>query len=217
MKNSNMGFQKFEKLSKKGKKRILEICRTAAQVFSEKGYISASLSDIAHAAGLSKGGIFYYFSTKEELLFLVLYFYMESTLTRLKKELEACSTPYEKIYVLIHHHIQNYVDNQAESRLALRERVNLSSMYLDVIKKMEKEYKDIVISLIEPVIRGRYKRAERLTLTSYTLLGMCTLPYTWFNPKGRTKPDELADVIYDLFIGGIETQNPTQTKRSKSG
>ena len=36
---------------------IREICRTAAQVFFEKGYDGASMQDIADAGGLTKAGL----------------------------------------------------------------------------------------------------------------------------------------------------------------
>jgi AcrR family transcriptional regulator len=39
----------------------------AQEVFAEKGFVSATLDDIAKAAGYSKGAIYKYFSTKEEL------------------------------------------------------------------------------------------------------------------------------------------------------
>ena len=69
MENIYFELQKFEKLTEKGKKRIPAICDAAAQIFSEKGYLTSTLWDIAQAAGITKGGIFHYFSTKEELLF----------------------------------------------------------------------------------------------------------------------------------------------------
>ena len=64
---------KFESFTDKGREKIAEICTVAARVFSEKGYLAATLGDVAKAAGMTKGGIFHYFSTKEELLFLILY------------------------------------------------------------------------------------------------------------------------------------------------
>jgi AcrR family transcriptional regulator len=39
----------------------------AEEVFAEKGFIPATLDDIAKAAGYSKGAIYKYFSTKEDL------------------------------------------------------------------------------------------------------------------------------------------------------
>lgn len=213
LESAHIELEKFESLTAKGKRRIPEICDAAAKVFSEKGYLAASLGDIAHVVGLTKGGIFHYFSTKEELLFLILYRYMVSTLQALKRKLETCKTPYDKIYVFIHHHIKNYQDNQAESRLALNERVNLPAKYLDIIKALEREYRGILTSLIKPIMGGRKRKPERITLAAYTLLGMCTLPYAWYNPKGKVTPKELGDLIYEIFVGGLENRSLRLPKR----
>ncbi len=213
LKDAHIDLEKFENLTAKGKRRIPEICDAAAEVFSEKGYLAASLGDIARAVGLTKGGIFHYFSTKEELLFLILYRYMDSTLQALKTKLKACKTPHDKIYVFIHHHIKNYQDNQAESRLALSERANLPARFLDVIKALEREYRGILRSLVEPIMGRGKKTPEKITLATYTLLGMCTLPYAWYNPKGKVTPKELGDLIYQIFVGGLENRSLALPKR----
>lgn len=43
------------------------IVRTAATVFSERGFFGASMSDLLEAAGLQKGGLYNHFASKEEL------------------------------------------------------------------------------------------------------------------------------------------------------
>ncbi len=50
------------------KKYILE---QAADVFSQKGYTEASIDDIVDAAGISKGGIYNYFNSKEEIFLAI--------------------------------------------------------------------------------------------------------------------------------------------------
>ncbi len=47
--------------------RPSEIVQAAYQVFSEKGFASARLDDIARRAGVSKGALYLYFETKQDL------------------------------------------------------------------------------------------------------------------------------------------------------
>lgn len=49
------------------KARRKEILRVAARVFAERGLREATVSDIAHAAGLSHGLIYHYFDSKDAL------------------------------------------------------------------------------------------------------------------------------------------------------
>ena len=96
--------EKFEKHTEKDKKKIDIICQAAAKVFYEKGFLSATLADISSAAGTTKGSIFLFFATKDELLFLILYRYHELALAQLKQELNSSNSAYEKIYT----YIRNY-------------------------------------------------------------------------------------------------------------
>lgn len=47
--------------------RPQEIVQAALEVFAEKGFAAARLDDIARRAGVSKGALYLYFETKEEL------------------------------------------------------------------------------------------------------------------------------------------------------
>ncbi len=51
------------------KKKILE---SSIRLFSEKGIHQATLADIAAAAGISKGTLFYYYKSKDDLLYDIL-------------------------------------------------------------------------------------------------------------------------------------------------
>ncbi len=49
-----------------------QILNAARRLFAEQGYFKCKVSDIAHEAGMSQGNIYWYFSSKEELLKAVL-------------------------------------------------------------------------------------------------------------------------------------------------
>ncbi len=207
---------KYDGFTEKGKKRIAEICRAAAGVFYERGYLSSTISDISAAVGKTKGGIFHYFSTKEELLFLILYRYYEYTLNKLKEDLNACNSPHEKIYTYIRSFIMGYRDKQIESRLALNERGNLPPKYLEIIKEKEKEFVSILRSLVDNLLNKKDRSKNSVTFLTYSLLGMCTWPYRWFNPQGEISPEELAQVIYQIFMGEIPIHNLAAGKTASS-
>ncbi|WP_054691944.1 TetR family transcriptional regulator [Desulfosarcina cetonica] len=60
---------KFNNFTEKGRKQIDQICLTAAKVFGQNGYLSATLSDVALAAGTTKGGYFTIFQPKKSCSF----------------------------------------------------------------------------------------------------------------------------------------------------
>src|SRR5437773_6710670 len=74
-----MGIPKTVKAAKAAKAapndaRRAEICRTAAQIFRDRGFDATSVSDIARALGLTKAGLYHHFESKEALLFEIMMF-----------------------------------------------------------------------------------------------------------------------------------------------
>jgi len=58
----------MSKTKKNFANRRREIAAIAEQLFLEKGYESTNIKDILEATGLSKGGFYHYFGTKEEII-----------------------------------------------------------------------------------------------------------------------------------------------------
>ena len=195
--------QSQNKYTEKGKLKINLICRKAVKVFSRKGYAFATLADVANAAGMSKAGIFHYFSMKEELLFVILNRYMDYTLHELKRKIKSARTPSDKIRTLVYHHIGHYRNNPDESRLILHESGNLPKQYRKILVGKQKEYMGILISAIEDLIEDTEDKYQRAKIIAYSLIGMCNWPYMWFDPNGPVSPETLAKEICDIFFGTL--------------
>jgi AcrR family transcriptional regulator len=57
-----------ERLERKRGRRIAEILSTAAELFGERGYDAVSLEDVADRLDVTKGSLYYYFASKDELV-----------------------------------------------------------------------------------------------------------------------------------------------------
>src|SRR6185436_17275852 len=56
------------RLERKRGRRIQEILATAAALFGERGYDAVSLEDVADRLDVTKGSLYYYFASKDELV-----------------------------------------------------------------------------------------------------------------------------------------------------
>jgi AcrR family transcriptional regulator len=57
--------------SEKEKRRML-IIQSAAEVFKRKGYVNSTMQDIVNETGMSRGWVYIYFSSKEEIMQAIL-------------------------------------------------------------------------------------------------------------------------------------------------
>jgi len=78
-----------------------QILRAACQIFSERGYDGCKVADIAKRANMSQGNIYWYFSSKEEMLKAALTDGFEALGTLMHKAAALHTTASEKIDYLI--------------------------------------------------------------------------------------------------------------------
>jgi AcrR family transcriptional regulator len=91
----------------KGWEMAVRIGKTAAKLFNKRGYLETSMNDIAAKAKISKGGVYHYFSSKDEILYFILSNYMDLILTDLEQKLSKIETNVLKIKFIISRHINN--------------------------------------------------------------------------------------------------------------
>ena len=74
-----------------------EILKASLAIISEKGSANVTLESIAKAAGFSKGGITYYYSSKEALFKEVFQYFLTLVYEHTKTEISKFDDPLEKI------------------------------------------------------------------------------------------------------------------------
>src|SRR5580704_1903042 len=76
-------------------RRLAKILVHATNVFCEKGYAAASMRDLSRASGVSLSNLYYYFESKEELLFLIQKDTFTTIVARLRERLDEIDDPAE--------------------------------------------------------------------------------------------------------------------------
>ena len=81
--------------------RKTQIVQAALEVFVEKGYDAANVSDVAQKAGVSQGTIYHYFPSKDELLWAAYEAWeVQSLYGEIQQALDASSSPTEQLRML---------------------------------------------------------------------------------------------------------------------
>src|SRR5664279_5268497 len=86
-------------------RRFSEILDHATEVFADKGYEGASMRDLSRLSGMSLAGLYYYFDSKEKLLYLIQKHTFTTIVNRLRRRLEASHDPEQRIRIFVHNHV----------------------------------------------------------------------------------------------------------------
>ena len=73
--------------------RPRELLDAALRVFAERGYRNTSIDDVAHAAGVTKGAVYHYFATKEDLLLHAIEHYHDRAFGEIDEVLRGAGGP----------------------------------------------------------------------------------------------------------------------------
>jgi AcrR family transcriptional regulator len=182
--------------------RINTIAKVSAQLFAEKGYLQTSMEDIAAAAKVTKGGVYHYFGSKNDILYFICSTYVEFDVENLDLSLSSIDTTEKKIEFIIFRHIEHYSTHVFAARTLLNEACNLPTRHFREVKDREKKYFSIVSGVLSQCHSTR-GRKEVVTALALTLFGMMNWLYSWYDPKGNFTPKDISRLIYEVFMNGV--------------
>lgn len=179
------------------------ILKSAAELFAEKGFSTTTIVELADACQSSRGALYHYFSSKEEILTRILEEHVSNMLDVLVELGEQRLAPEEHLRAVARTIMRLNTENQAEQSVLLNDWNQLDEKKRHEIGALQRR----ILSIIRDVLT-RLDRRHRLTPRSATtymmsLLGSLNYTFAWFDPKGPVSPEEYADQVVDLFLHGF--------------
>ncbi len=195
-----------------------EILRAAARLFQQQGYDATSMSDIAAALKLSKGGLYHHFASKNEILYNIVLHAMEIAEERVIKVVRrideasiggaGVDATEARLRTLIRLHIQVVLGPEdREITVMLHENHPLPPALRRKINGRKKDYLHFVENLIADVQRdAQRKRNSPSPVTpraaAFALVGMINWIYLWYKPGGPLTEEALVQQFTDIFFRG---------------
>jgi AcrR family transcriptional regulator len=183
-------------------RRLGLILDHATEVFCEKGYEGASMRDLSRATGMSLAGLYYYFESKERLLFLIQKHTFTTILAKLKARLEDVADPEQRIRIFILNHLEYSVSNQRGLKVLSHEDESLKNGLSSEIAGIKREYYRICLGLMESLRRERGLDFNARTAVM-SLFGMINWIYTWYRPRVDGNAEALARQMGNIVLNGI--------------
>ena len=187
-------------------KRAL-ITDAAVEVFAEKGFHLARVSDIAKRAGVADGTIYLYFKNKEDLLLTIFEEKMDLLLSSLGEVLEGIDDPLARVRAFARFHFQQVHDNRSTAEV-LQVELRLSNKFLKEYRPEKLwAYLGVFGQIVrEGQARGIFRSDIDTFITSWAFFGaMDELAMQWVlaRDQSRFPLEAAADQIANVFIRGM--------------
>lgn len=192
--------------------RRAEIIRAAADVFKSNGYRGTSLADIAQVVGTDRATLYYYVSSKEELLDEVVTDVVMANVEsvavlrdapgrapdKLRELVVGLMVSYAEHFPFLYVYLQENLAHVAESRRDWAEQMR------QLNRRWEDAVTDIVVQGIE---EGSLRPITDPRVMAYGIIGMVSWTNRWFNPD-RAKVDaaSIGEAYARMLLGGMEVQ-----------
>jgi AcrR family transcriptional regulator len=99
--------------------RKREIALAALDLFAEKGFEATPISQIAEAAGISKGSVYLYFTSKEDLIFHAVGTWVDQIMEQTGSEVPADMPPPQRLRTLVHAVVEVFISDERSVRIAV--------------------------------------------------------------------------------------------------
>ena len=183
-------------------RRLAEILAHATEVFCKKGYEGASMRDLSRDSGMSLAGLYYYFESKERLLYLIQKHTFTTIVQRLKARLEGVTDPEDRIRIFILNHLEYFLANQAAMKVLSHEDEALKNGFGSEIAAIKREYYRICVGLLDELEARARSCNSRTRIAVLSLFGMMNWIYTWHNPRVDADAASIAREMGDIFLRG---------------
>ncbi len=201
--------------------KLQKILKTSARIFAEKGFHRTSIRDIARATGMSLAGLYYYFRTKEELLFLIQEQCFLTLLQRWEKAVSQETDVRSRIRTCAENHLGFFLHNMNEMKVMAHEDESLTGEFQEKILLLKRRYVKILMDLLGELRGPEGGKGIDLRVAAFSLFGMMNWIYTWYNPRRDLPLPELLEQMLRIYFFGIlkgdKVEEPWFTSSSQRG
>jgi AcrR family transcriptional regulator len=186
-------------------KRWNEVVAAAAEVFEEQGYPTATLQDIGRRLGLLKGSLYYYISSKEELLFEILQRGHSLGLTLIEEAPDVASAdPPVRLAEFIRRWTEGVLGADPGMHFVERDVQHLGSERRAAILAMRDRIHRFPADIVRDGIeRGFFDPSVNPGVVANNLFNVLNTTGRWYRDTGPVALEELITWYTKLFLRGL--------------
>lgn len=196
----------------KSPERRVAILEAAIEVFAERGYHAARVSDIAKVAQVADGTIYLYFRNKEELLLKIFEEKMELLLQGVTAALEGVDDPLDRVRAFARFHFDAVERYPALSEV-LQVELRLSNKFIKEYRPQQLyDYLRVFESILKDgQARGVVRKDVDTFLSMWAFFGALDeigMQSVLSRRKGLFHLPTAAEQVANIFIRGLSTAPP---------
>ncbi|MEM7271803.1 MAG: TetR/AcrR family transcriptional regulator [Actinomycetota bacterium] len=188
-----------DRAAKRRAQRRDMIIAAAEEELAVSGLAGTTLAGVGDRVGLSKGALYYYVSSRDELLALVLSVGLEDIQAEAAAEAGPDAAPVDELRSFGRAHVRLSVERPS-GQLIIGNLDYLAAT--DATADLMHEHEAVVRGIVERAVEADQLRPVHPVVASATFFGAMNTIARTFDPTGDLSLVEMTDAALDLLLGG---------------
>jgi TetR/AcrR family transcriptional regulator, cholesterol catabolism regulator len=191
-----------------------EIIASAVELFAERGFRAVTIDDIAKNLGYTKSVVYYYFESKNEILWQIFNRIHDGYFGTISAIVERNLEPEFALLEIVRGHALMVMERRDWTAIYNREESELDEKQRKVHMQRRREYDAIVKRVYKDGVDKGVFRDIPPNVAMAGLLGMCNSLYSWYKEKGPIPAAQIADYFIGILANGYMLNAKSETDAS---
>jgi len=179
----------------------------ALTLFAERGFEGASVQEVVATAGVTKGAMYHYFSSKDDLLYEIYARVLRMQMERLEKVAAKELPVEERVHAAAADVVATTIENLPSTTIFFRSLHQLSEDKQKAVRRERRRYHETFRDMILEGQRvGVFRDDVSAELAVDYFFGSVHHLPMWWKPRGRLSGVEVGRSFADLFLAGLTTR-----------
>jgi AcrR family transcriptional regulator len=188
----------------------LAILRAAAKMFVENGYHETSLADIATSLHVTKPTLYYYVSSKEEMLAQIASAALSESESLFRAARDGGRDALDSLRLFMRAYVRAMTGDFGRCLLAARH-LRLAPETQERLLHGFRRIDDFARELFERGVRDGSIAPNDLRMATFVLYGAINWIPHWYRAGGPLTPEEAGEAMFDVLARGFAEHRPARS------
>lgn len=174
----------------------------AKQLFSERGYVAASLRDLAEMAGVTAAAVYYHFAKKEDLLRQIVFDGLEQITREVMNALAGAGSPEARLEAVIRAHLRYNVECPRDSKIIIEEARYLNEVDYAAAREKQLGVLNAYRACIQQLQEFKRMPGVDSSLAAFGITSVILGWYRWYRPSGPLSKEAAFEYMVSFAKAG---------------
>lgn len=186
------------------RERRAALVRAAIDVFAQKGYHAARVSDVAQAAGMSQGTVYNYVGSKEDLLYMVVEDHLYGYARIVRSAMEKVTDPKDRLNALLRATIEAIFSYRKHYLVMVRELHHVGHERRRAFMKLAADQRQICEDILKEIARDEGLDIGNALVTANLMIFLPSfiIARGW-DLRGKVSDEEIAETLMQFMLRGL--------------